>query len=856
MTVAVLMSLSIGRALAGEPATAVATITAGFVTGITVTSGGSGYTSEPAVTLSGGGGSGATAKAILSGDKVAVVVVLTSGSGYTAIPLVTVTPPAAEPWVTFRMAPAVRVEGKMGQGFAVERLMGVSSPWTPWTNVTLGVSGLELVDLENRPGLTRYRSRFSGVPATATAKLTAGFVTGITVDVGGEGYLQPPRVTLIGGGGSGATAQAILNQDRVGTIIVLTAGTAYSSVPTVKIDVPSGEFELLPRLVPVLSLRVPLDGAARIEIAKSILGPWMPMTNRWNSLGGPEVVDLAPDEQARFYRLQTNSLPMGPDGFVWIPPGTFLMGSPANEQDRGTDEDLHTVILTRGFWLSDHEVTQGEYESVMETNPSVFTATGGPNLPVEQVSWFEALLYCQKLTERDQAASRITAQQAYRLPTEAEWEYAARAGTTGARHGELESIAWCSGNSGNKTHQVKQKIPNSWGLFDMLGNVEEWCSDRYGFGDYPTGSVTNPSGASSGTRRISRGGNWSDEAKEARSASRVSSPPAQGHDGLGFRPVLASVDSVPPLYPSIVYQPKPVACEIGQNASFSVTAIGTPPFLYRWQFNGVDINGATLPTLTITNVQVANAGCYRALVLDGSGRFGSSSKVALLSVGTNVVPLGPPGFVWIPPGTFVMGSPSSEWERQTNEVQHTVTLTQGFWMLDDEVTYTEYTSRMGNYPSNWGPWYYDRPVANVSWNDAILYCHRLTGDAQGQGRLPADMVYRLPTEAEWEYAARAGTTGRSYGDLNLIGWFGGYTTQPVKGKLANAWGLYDMLGNMPEWCADWYGDYEDGNVTDPMGPTLWAQQVRARCGVQAASSAGFNARQAGEVEAMTRNLRP
>jgi formylglycine-generating enzyme required for sulfatase activity len=115
------------------------------------------------------------------------------------------------------------------------------------------------------------------------------------------------------------------------------------------------------------------------------------------------------------------------------------MGSPADERDRGTDEDLHTVILTRGFWLSDHEVTQGEYESVMQTNPSVFTATGDPNLPVEQVSWFEALLYCQKLTERDQAAGRITAQQAYRLPTEAEWEYAARAGTTGARHGEWNS---------------------------------------------------------------------------------------------------------------------------------------------------------------------------------------------------------------------------------------------------------------------------------------------------------------------------------------------------------------------------------------------------------------------------------
>ena len=484
MTVAVLMSLSIGRALAGETATAVATITAGFVSGITVTSGGSGYTSEPAVSLSGGGGSGATAKAILSGDKVAVVVVLTSGSGYTAIPLVTVTPPAAESWVTFRMAPAVRVEGKMGQGFAVERLMGVTSSWTLWTNVTLGASGIELVDLEHGPVLTRYRSRFAGVPSTATAKLTAGFVTGITVDVGGEGYFQPPRVTLIGGGGSGATAQAILDRDRVGTIIVLTAGTAYSSVPTVKIDVPSGEFELLPRLVPVLSLRVPLDGAARIETAKSILGPWMPMTNRWNSLGGPEVVDLVPDEQARFYRLQTNSLPLGPDGFVWIPPGTFVMGSPSSEWERSTDEVQHTVILSRGFWMSDHEITVGEYYSLMGNYPP--NAHLYINHPVAEVSWNDAVLYCDKLTGLERGLGRLPADIAYRLPTEAEWEYAGRARISGGRWpGDLEATAWTIA-----ARPVKGKLPNGWELYDILGNVSEWCADWYG--EYSNGSVTVP----------------------------------------------------------------------------------------------------------------------------------------------------------------------------------------------------------------------------------------------------------------------------------------------------------------------------------------------------------------------------
>ncbi|MBM3903474.1 MAG: formylglycine-generating enzyme family protein [Verrucomicrobia bacterium] len=129
-------------------------------------------------------------------------------------------------------------------------------------------------------------------------------------------------------------------------------------------------------------------------------------------------------------------------------------------------------------------------------------------------------------------------QQAYRLPTEAEWEYAARAGTTGARYGELDTIAWWYGNAGNQTHPVKQKAPNAWGLYDMLGNVWEWCSDWSG--EYPTGSVTDPTGPNSGSVRVIRGGSWSDGARDARSADRDGRVP--GARGLlGFRPALSSV---------------------------------------------------------------------------------------------------------------------------------------------------------------------------------------------------------------------------------------------------------------------------------------------------------------------------
>jgi formylglycine-generating enzyme required for sulfatase activity len=221
---------------------------------------------------------------------------------------------------------------------------------------------------------------------------------------------------------------------------------------------------------------------------------------------------------------------------VWCPPGQFMMGSPTSEKGRYADEVRHEVVLTRGFFLAETECTQGQWEAVMGGNPSDFKGT---QRPVETVSWEEAVEYCRKLTAKQHAEGILADGWEWRLPTEAEWEYAARAGTIGARYGKLETIAWYQKNLESQTHPVSQKTANAWGLYDMIGNVWEWCSDWYG--EYPTGSVTDPTGPSSGSGRVFRGGGWNVGAGDARSAVRYGRGPGFRSLFLGFRPALSSV---------------------------------------------------------------------------------------------------------------------------------------------------------------------------------------------------------------------------------------------------------------------------------------------------------------------------
>ena len=177
--------------------------------------------------------------------------------------------------------------------------------------------------------------------------------------------------------------------------------------------------------------------------------------------------------------------------------------------------------------MKKYEVTQGEWESVMGANPSDVKDCG-PRCPVEQVSWFDAEEFIRRLNGRESGKGHR-----YRLPTEAEWEYAARAGTTGARYGELDEIARYDGNSGGRTHPVGEKQANAWGLHDMLGNVSEWTADWYG--GYPSSLVTDPHGPSTGLNRVGRGGSWGDGARHVRSAGRGIAWPSGRSGILGFR---------------------------------------------------------------------------------------------------------------------------------------------------------------------------------------------------------------------------------------------------------------------------------------------------------------------------------
>ena len=453
---------------------------------------------------------------------------------------------------------------------------------------------------------------------------------------------------------------------------------------------------------------------------------------------------------------------------IAIPPGTFTMMSydlkpgPARPTQKRT-----AVTLTKPFYIGVYEVTNAQWKQVIAEGASYWK---DPQLPVHNVTWDEANEFCRLLSAlpEEKQAGRV-----YRLPTEAEWEYACRAGTTtewcfGDDESKLGDYAAYGGNS-SRPHQVGKKQSNAWGLFDMHGNVQEWCSDWMGFLT-DRAAVTDPQGPPQGSFRVYRGGSWRDRGG-CRSADRNWYVPSPRNDFLGFRLALSpsGAERVP---------------------AGTVAATPSPP-----------LPAPSIPAAAIAPFDATQARKHQEA---WAKHLGIEVEITN-SIGQT--------FVVIPPGRFTMGEGDKTVE---------VTLTKPFLLGQTEVTNAQWKRVVGGEPPR-GFTDPDGPVEPGNLNDPEgSFCRKLSAFPD---ELQAGRVYRLPTEAEWEYACRAGSTTRySFGDhvsqLGEYAWYddnSGGRTHPVGTKKPNAWGLFDMHGNVWEECRPRFADYESGAVTDPQG---------------------------------------
>jgi formylglycine-generating enzyme required for sulfatase activity len=533
---------------------------------------------------------------------------------------------------------------------------------------------------------------------------------------------------------------------------------------------------------------------------------------------------------------------------IWCPPGTFMMGSPKTEAGRENDETQHQVTLSNGFYLGKYEVTQAQYETVMTDNIEGLNATpsewsNNNNRPVETVSWNDIQVFLSSLNDIEETAGRLPEGWKYVLPTEAQWEYACRAGTTtkfywgnkiNSSHANYNwDQTWNTGNDFKQTRDVGMYDPNPWGFFDMIGNVSEWVYSWWAV--YPGVSQSDPEGATFGSIRVKRGGNWGGWATLMRIADRAGDFPNIKRGNLGFRLAFQKI------------QPDTANPEIYLTGGNNIIHSQGIPF----EDPGVEAHdvrdGNITSQLAFTGtVDVNNTGTYTLTytVTDAAGN--KDTKTLLVTVrGNRTVDLNATvamDMIWCPPGTFTMGSPTSEVGRHHKETEHNTTLTQGFYLGKYEVTQSQYkaviagnTNSLSVDPSHFKG--SNRPVENVNWNDTQVFFTRL--NALQAGSLPEGWSYALPTEAQWEYACRAGTTtAYSWGnDINSsmanYNWDGGGTdgsdfkqTREVGKYAANLWGFYDMHGNVFEWVNDWRADYPSDPQINPQGPISGTERVQ------------------------------
>ncbi len=425
---------------------------------------------------------------------------------------------------------------------------------------------------------------------------------------------------------------------------------------------------------------------------------------------------------------------------VYVAGGTFTMGAPDSDSEALSNEKpAHRVTLS-SYYIGKYEVTQEQWVAVMGSNPSAFE---GNNLPVEMVSWKDVQKFIRKLNAR--TGKR------YRLPTEAEWEFAARGGNSSRGYkysgsNDIGTVAWYEDNSGRKTHVVGTKMPNELGIYDMTGNVYEWCQDWYDNYYYSLSPSSTPQGPPSGKYRVTRGGCWANRGMQSRVSDRSSY--LQGGMHFGFRLVLDPSNEA-----------ERIAKEEADRKAKEEAARRVPP--------------ASIPDIEM---------------------------------------------VYVAGGTFTMGAPDSDSKAKDNEKPaHRVTLS-SYYIGKYEVTQKQWVAVMGSNPS------YSKsnnlPVEMVSWEDVQEFIRKLN--------VRTGKHYRLPTEAEWEFAARGGNKSRGYkysgsNDIGAVAWYNGNSgrkTHAIGTKSPNELGIYDMSGNVSEWCQDRYDNdyYSRSPSYTPQGP--------------------------------------
>ena len=473
------------------------------------------------------------------------------------------------------------------------------------------------------------------------------------------------------------------------------------------------------------------------------------------------------------------------DEMVFVKGGSFLMGAQDADTSapnydygaRGNESPVHSVTLS-DFYIGKYEVTQQLWEYVMSysgkaADGSTMSAyatdvwlgdnpyTVGNYYPAYYVSWEDIVdIFIPRL-------NKITGK-TFRLPTEAEWEYAARGGNKSQGYkysgtNTIDDVAWYSSNSSSSTHQVGTKAPNELGVYDMCGNVWEWCSDW--FNDYSSSPTSNPTGPTSGSRRVLRGGSWGYYAIDCRVTIRNYATPDLRYDGLGFRLVydISKVDT------DIFLSLQKDEMVFVKGGTFLMGAqsadASAPNFDNDAGSDESPVHSVTLSDYYIGKYEVTQQLWEYVMKYSGTAADGSSMSAYASDV-------------WL--GT----NPSSSYG-------------------------------IGNY----------YPAYYVSWEDIVdIFIPRLnkiTGKA-----------FRLPTEAEWEYAARGGnkSQGYKYSGSNTLGdvaWYDGEETHEVGTKAPNELGIYDMSGNVWEWCSDWFSSsyYSSSPTTNPTGPTNGSYRV-------------------------------